>query len=98
MTRSPPQVESTNAPARHCQEDDYHETGVAAAVGTAEVTVIARPRVAVLSTGDEVVAPGADIAVGQVYDSNQRVLLDAVAELGCEPVAGGIVPDDEALL
>jgi putative molybdopterin biosynthesis protein len=75
-----------------------HETGVLAAVGAAEVTVVARPRVAVISTGDEVVAPGADIAVGQVYDSNQRMLLDAIAELGCEPVACGILPDEEGQL
>lgn len=75
-----------------------HETGVLAAVGTGEVTVAARPRVAVLSTGDEVVAPGEPLALGQVYDSNQRMLLDAVAEFGCEPIPCGIVPDDESLL
>lgn len=75
-----------------------HETGVLAAVGTGEVTVVVRPRVAVLSTGDEVIAPGELLEVGQVYDSNQRILLDTVAELGCEPVPCGIIPDDEAQL
>ena len=75
-----------------------HETGVLASVGAAEVTVVARPRVAVMSTGDEVVAPGSELAVGQVFDSNQRILLDAAAELGCEPIPCGIVPDDEELL
>ncbi|MCP4248960.1 MAG: molybdopterin biosynthesis protein, partial [bacterium] len=74
------------------------ETGVLAAVGAADVEVIARPRVAVVSTGDEIVHPGEPLAVGQVFDSNQRMLLDAVAELGCEPVPGGIVPDDESRL
>lgn len=74
------------------------ETGVLAAVGVAEVEVFARPRVAVVSTGDEIVAPGRLLEVGRIYDSNQRILLDAVAELGCEPVAQGIVPDDERLL
>jgi putative molybdopterin biosynthesis protein len=74
------------------------ETGVLAAVGAVEVTVVARPRVAVVSTGDEIVAPGRALEVGQIFDSNQRILLDAVAELGCEPVAKGIVPDDERLL
>ncbi len=74
------------------------ETGVLAAVGASEVGVYARPRVAVVSTGDEIVAPGRPLELGHIYDSNQRILLDAVAELGCEPVAKGIVPDDERLL
>ena len=76
----------------------YRETGVLAAVGVDRVDVVARPRVAVVSTGDEIVEPGMPLGVGKVYDSNQRMLLDAAAELGCEPVACGIVPDDEALL
>ena len=74
------------------------ETGVLAAVGVAEVTVVRRPRVAVISTGDEIVAPGRSMDVGRVYDSNQRILLDAVAELGGEPLGRGIIPDDERLL
>jgi putative molybdopterin biosynthesis protein len=74
------------------------ETGVIAAVGVDHVQVVARPRVAVLSTGDELIEPGRPLAVGQVYDSNQRMLLDAVVELGCQPIPCGIVPDDEALL
>ncbi|MEA2057868.1 MAG: molybdopterin-binding protein, partial [Actinomycetota bacterium] len=74
------------------------ETGVLAAVGVARVEVVRRPRVAVISTGDEIVAPGDPIEVGEVFDSNQRILLDSVAELGCEPQACGIVPDDAARL
>lgn len=74
------------------------ETGVLAAVGVDRVPVFGRPRVAVLSTGDEIVVPGAGLRVGQVYDSNQRILLDAVAELGGEPLAGGVLPDDASLL
>lgn len=74
------------------------ETGVLAAVGAAQVEVVARPRVAVVSTGDEIVQPGCPLEVGQVFDSNQRILLDAVTELGGEAVPGGIIPDDEALL
>ncbi len=65
------------------------ETGVLAAIGVDRVPVYRRPRVAVLSTGDEIVAPGAPLQVGRVYDSNQRILLDAVAELGGEPRPGG---------
>lgn len=74
------------------------EIAMLAAVGLAEVSVWRRPRVAILSTGDEIVAPGAAIRPGQVYDSNAAVLAAATAELGAEPVALGIVPDDEAAL
>lgn len=74
------------------------ETGVLAAVGASEVDVVDRPAVAVISTGDEIVSPGASIEAGEVFDSNQRILLDAVAELGCSPVACGILPDDESVV
>jgi putative molybdopterin biosynthesis protein len=70
------------------------EVGVLAALGVADVPVIRRPRVAILSTGDELVPPGRALAPGQVYDSNATVLAAAVRELGCEPVPFGIVPDD----
>jgi putative molybdopterin biosynthesis protein len=74
------------------------ETGVLAAVGVAVVDVVQRPRVAIVSTGDEIVSPGSPIKVGEVFDSNQRILLDSVVELGCEPIACGIIPDDETQL
>jgi putative molybdopterin biosynthesis protein len=74
------------------------ETGILAAVGADRVTVVRRPRVAIVSTGNEIVEPGRALSVGQVFDSNQRILLDAVAELGCDAVPGGIIPDDERLL
>jgi putative molybdopterin biosynthesis protein len=74
------------------------ETGVLAAMGLARVPVVRRPRVAVLSTGDEIVPPGTPLRVGQVYDSNQRILLDAVAELGGEGMPAGVLPDDASRL
>jgi putative molybdopterin biosynthesis protein len=70
------------------------ETGVLAALGLAAVAVVRRPRVAIVSTGDEIVAPGRPLAVGQVFDSNATILADGVRELGGEPVPFGIVPDD----
>jgi putative molybdopterin biosynthesis protein len=70
------------------------ETGVLAALGLAEVSVVRRPRVAILSTGDELIPPGAPMRPGLVHDSNATVLADAVRELGGEPVPLGIVPDD----
>lgn len=70
------------------------ETGVLAAVGRARVLVRQRPRVAVLSTGDEIIPPGEEMRPGLVYDSNARILADAVRELGGLPRMLGIVRDD----
>jgi len=72
------------------------ETGVLAAMGVPRVRVFRAPRVAILSTGDEIIAPGAPMTPGQIYDSNGRILADAVREAGGEPVLCGIVPDDAA--
>ncbi len=74
------------------------EIATLAAVGLADIPVWRRPRVAILSTGDEIVAPGAALREGQVYDSNAPVLAAATLELGGEPVPLGIVPDDEEAL
>lgn len=70
------------------------ETGVLAAIGCEAVSVIRRPRVAILSTGDEIVQPGEEMRAGLVYDSNGRILADAVCELGGEPVFLGAFRDD----
>jgi putative molybdopterin biosynthesis protein len=70
------------------------ETGLLSAVGIAKVSVVGRPRVAILSTGDEIIAPGKPMQPGMVYDSNARIIADAVRELGGEPVELGIVRDD----
>jgi putative molybdopterin biosynthesis protein len=74
------------------------EIGVLAAIGVATVTVFRRPRVAILSTGDEIIAPGEPPQPGAVYDSNAAILSAAVRELGGEPVLLGIVADDEVEL
>jgi len=70
------------------------ETGTLAAIGADQVTVFRRPRVAIISTGDEMIAPGEAMRPGMVYDSNAQILADAVRELGGEPVYLGIVRDD----
>jgi putative molybdopterin biosynthesis protein len=74
------------------------ETGVLAAIGRATLRCVRRPRVAILSTGDEIVQPGQPIRPGLVYDSNGRILADAVRELGGDPWFLGAFVDDEAVL
>ncbi len=74
------------------------ECGVLAAIGCDEVPVVRRPRVAILSTGDEIVQPGEVMKPGLVYDSNGRILADAVTELGGEPHFLGAFRDDEHAL
>jgi putative molybdopterin biosynthesis protein len=74
------------------------ETGVLAAIGLAAVSVVRRPRVAIISTGNEIIAPGQAMRPGLVFDSNATIIADAVRELGGEPLALGIVPDDRTAL
>jgi putative molybdopterin biosynthesis protein len=74
------------------------EIGVIAALGVAEISVYRKPRVAIFSTGNEIVAPGEPMRPGAVYDSNAAIIGAAVEELGCEPVQLGVIPDDEAAL
>ena len=70
------------------------DTGVLAAIGVAHVDVWRTPIVAILSTGDEIIAPGEPMRPARIYDSNAQVLADAVRELGGEPRRLGIMPDD----
>ena len=74
------------------------EIGMLAACGLAEIDVVRRPKVAVLSTGDELVAPGEPLKPAGVYDSNGAIIAAAVREAGGEPLALGAFPDDEAAL
>jgi putative molybdopterin biosynthesis protein len=69
------------------------EIGVLAAIGLTEAAVYKRPRVAVLSTGGEVVAPGEVLPPGKIYDINAHTLSAAVLESGGEPINLGIIPD-----
>jgi molybdopterin molybdotransferase len=72
--------------------------GVLASVNAALVSVVPRVRVAVLSTGDELIDDGSALQPGQIRESNRTMLLGAVRDAGCEAVDLGIVRDDEAVL
>lgn len=69
------------------------EIGVLAAIGLTEVSVYKRPKVAILSTGAEVVEPGKTLPPGKIYDINASALNAAVMECGGEPINLGIIPD-----
>jgi molybdopterin molybdotransferase len=74
------------------------DIGLLAAVGHTTMQVYRRPRVAVLSTGNEVVEPDAPRHPGMVRDSNRYALLAAVREAGCEALSLGIARDDRQVL
>jgi len=70
------------------------EIGVLAALGFTKVDVYKRPRIAVISTGAEIVEPGKLLQPGKVYDINVHTLSAAVLECGGEPINLGIIPDE----
>ena len=74
------------------------DTGVLAAIGVVHVEVWRKSIVAILSTGDEIIAPGEPMQLAKVYDSNAQILADAVRELGGEPRRLGITHDDVSAL
>jgi molybdopterin molybdotransferase len=74
------------------------EIGGLMALGVTEVSVARRPRVGILSTGDEVVSPESEAGPGQVRDVNSYTLSALVIKAGGEPIRRGIIPDQyEAL-
>jgi len=74
------------------------EIGILAACGLSHVPVVRRPRIGIISTGDELVPPGAPLPHGGIYDSNHAIIAAAVKENGGVPVPFGIVRDDEVAL
>lgn len=74
------------------------EVGVLATLGLTQADVYKKPRVAVISTGAEIVEPGTPLTPGKIYDINVHTLSAAVTECGGEPVSWGIVPDETSRL
>ena len=72
------------------------DVAAAAAAGATDLAVCRRPRVAVIPTGDEIVAVGGDPEPGQILDTNSLMLAAQAREAGCEAWATPVVPDDPA--
>lgn len=96
-----------------CQGEEFHrgeilldagtllrsaEIALLVSAGVEHVSVYPRPRVGVISTGDELVAFGQEPEYGQIVNSNLYLLTTRLRELNCEPVALGIGRDDPLLL
>lgn len=70
------------------------DAGLLAACGRGEAGVFARPRVAIFSTGDELIEPGGEVSGFGVYDVNRSLIAGFLGGLPCEAVDLGIVKDD----
>ena len=69
------------------------ELALAATMGHGEIEVVTKPKIAILSTGDELVPAGSDINSGQIYESNSHAIASLVERMGCEAIRLESVPD-----
>ena len=74
------------------------DIGACAGIGVAKIAVCERPKVSIISTGDEIVAAAASPSMGQVRDINSYVLAGMIMESGCLPLKKGIIRDDYAAI
>jgi molybdopterin molybdotransferase len=111
LVRIPPALK-TGANVRHAGEDVKpgetlltpgavirpQDLAALASIGFGRIDVFKRLRVAIVSTGDEVVRPSAELEVGQVYDANAPMLRGLVASAGAEVTDLGILPDEPRVI
>lgn len=79
---------------RKFQQITVRELGVMAAIGLTKVKVFKQPRVAVISTGNELIEPGKPLPQAKIYDINRSTLTASISECGCIPVIFGIMKDN----
>src|SRR6202165_5163986 len=91
-------IPSGHAALRAGQRLRPQDVALAAAFGLTQLGVVRRIRVAVFSTGDELVSPGETRAAAQLFDSNRFMLMAMLARLGCEASDLGLLRDDRASL
>ncbi len=77
---------------------NVRDIGAIAAVGVGRVRVISKPKVAVISTGSEILEPGSKLRPAKIYDANGFTLSQAVKSCGCDAVRLGIVSDEPAAI
>jgi len=76
------------------QEITSREIGLLAALGKSRVKVYRKPKIAIISTGNELITAGQHLEYGKIYDINSKTLAGAILESGCEPIPLGICSDD----
>lgn len=76
----------------HCLQ--AHDLALLSTAGIAEVSVYTRPKILVIATGDELVAPGKKLQPGQIYESNRLTTILMLQEMGAEVIDGGTVADN----
>ena len=74
------------------------EIGVCATFGYGELTVYKKPKVAIFSTGDELIEPGEDLGKGQIYNSNLYVFAELITRVGADIVTRDVIKDDKSSL
>jgi len=79
---------------RESQQIGVRELGVLAAIGLTKIKVVKQPRVAVISTGNELVEPGKSLSQAKIYDINRSTIATSVSECGCKPIIFDIIRDD----
>jgi len=68
--------------------------GVLSAIGLEKVKVYSKPKIAILSTGNELIDPGEKLEYGKIYDINSETISNSVKSCGCQPIKAGITKDN----